>query len=100
MTQTTFNLLKQAFMTTPILHPTKPFQVKMEASDFAIGAILSQLHEVSILHLVAYYSYKFTTPEVNYPIYDKELLAIIVAFKKWSSYLAGAPSECLQITTI
>ena len=61
--QKAFDLLKQAFTTTPILlHPdlTKPFQVKMDASDFTIGAILSQPDEVGGLHSVAYYSHKFT----------------------------------------
>jgi hypothetical protein len=46
---------------------------------------------------VAYYSRKFTQ-EINYPIYDKELLAIIVAFQERRSYLAGA-QHCIQVVT-
>lgn len=32
---------------------------------------------------MAYFSKKITLAECNYEIYDKELLAIIKAFKKW-----------------
>ena len=55
--QKAFDLLKQAFTMAPILlhpDPTKPFQVETDASDFAIGAILSQADKVGVLHLVAY----------------------------------------------
>jgi hypothetical protein len=67
-------------MTAPVLlhvDPTKPFIVETDVSDFAIGAILSQLDNNGVHHPVAYYSRKFTAPEMNYPIYDKELAAII-----------------------
>jgi len=33
------------------------------------------------------YSHTFTTAELNYDIYDKELLAIFEAFKIWKHYL-------------
>jgi hypothetical protein len=78
-------LLKQAFTIAPFfLHPnpTKSFHFEMDASDFTIGAILSQADEVGVLHLVTYYSRKLTTQEINYPIDEKELLPIIVALKK------------------
>ena len=42
--QKAYDLLKQAFTMAPVLlhpDPTKPFQVETDASDFAIGAILS-----------------------------------------------------------
>jgi hypothetical protein len=56
-------------MSAPVLvhpNPTKPVQVKTDASDFALGAILSQLDDDSTLHLVAYYS--FLPSEINYPV--------------------------------
>jgi hypothetical protein len=99
--QKAFDLLKRAFTTAPVLlhpDPTKPFQVETDASDFAIGAILSQPDEDGVLHPVAYYSRKFTAPEINYPIYDKELLAIIAAFEEWRPYLAGAQHRVQVIT--
>ena len=33
---------------------------------------------------------KFTAAELNHPIYDKELLAVVAAFKQWRVYLEGA----------
>ena len=75
-----------------LVHPdrTRPFQVEADASDFAIGAVLSQLNDDGTLHPVAFYSRKFTTPEINYPVYDKELATIISAFTEWRPYLVGA----------
>ena len=55
-----------------------------------MGVVLSQLDDAGTLHLVAYYSWKFSVPEINYPVYDKELAAIISSFTEWRPYLAGA----------
>ena len=99
--QTAFVSLKSAFMTAPVLlhpNPTKPFIVETDASDFAIGAILSQPDEDGVEHPVAYYSRKFAAPEINYPIYDKELAAIISAFEEWRPYLIGAQHRIQVIT--
>ena len=46
-----------------------------------LGAILSQSDEKRRLYSVIFYSRKFTSPELNYDIYDKELLTIINSFK-------------------
>jgi len=40
-----------------------------------------------VWHPVAYYSHKMTLPELNYNIYNKELLGIVVALKKWKAFL-------------
>ena len=77
---------------------TKPYTIETDASDFAIGAILSQSDKNGILHPVAFYSRKFTPPEINYPIYDKELSAIIAAFEEWRPYLVGAQHR-IQVVT-
>jgi len=44
------------------------------------------------IHLIAFYSWTFSTPELNYDIHDKELLAIFKAFKIWQHYLEGSTS--------
>ena len=36
--------------------------------------------------------------ELNYEIYDKELLAIHKAFKHWQSYLEGATHQVLMMS--
>ena len=52
--------------------------------------MLSKSDENDTLHPVAFYSRKFTAPEINYLVYDKELATIISAFAKWRAYMAGA----------
>ena len=41
-----------------------------------------QKYKNKIWHLVAYYSRKITLLKLNYNIYNKELLAIVVILKK------------------
>jgi hypothetical protein len=92
MAQAAFDTLKMAFTFAPILihpDPTKPFIVEMDVF-FALGAILSQFGIDGLLHPVVFYSLKLTSAEINYQVYDKELLAIIMAFEQWRPYLAGA----------
>ncbi len=64
--------------------------METDTSDFALGAILSQFGIDGLLHLVTFYSQKLTSAEINYQVYDKELLAIITVFKQWRPYFAGA----------
>jgi hypothetical protein len=83
--QLAFETLKKSFTLAPILlhpDPTKPFTVETDASDFAIDAILSQPDVNGVLHPVAFYSRKFMHVKINYPIYDKELSAIIFSFEE------------------
>ena len=63
--------------------------IEADASDFALGCVLSQPTAEGDLHPVCFYSRKFTAAELNYPIYDKELLAVVAAFKQWRVYLEG-----------
>ena len=69
-----FESLKWAFTTTPILAHidlTKRFILEADASDFALGSVLSQTRDDEQLHHVAVYSRKFDTAEINYEIHDK-----------------------------
>ena len=84
--------LKKRFTTSPILRhfdPELPCIVECNASDFAIGAILS-LEIDGLLNPIAFHSRKMNKHESNYEIHDKELLAITSAFKEWRRYLKGA----------
>jgi len=80
-----FELLKCSFTFAPILIPADPnsqFIVEKDANNFAFGCILSQISSKdNKLYPIAFYSKAFTSAECNYPIYDKELLAIKIAFK-------------------
>ena len=54
--------------------------MKIDASDFAFGACLSQKHDGK-LQPIAYHSRTFSLAKLNYDIYNKELLAIVVVCK-------------------
>jgi len=91
-----FKELKKRFTTAPILahfDPTRPVIIETDASDFALGAVLSQRDEKGCLHPVAFHSRKFQPAEINYEIHDKELLAIVDAFKYWRRYCEGATHQ-------
>ena len=70
---------------------SKPYWVVTDASDFAVGAILMQEHEAK-LHPVAYTSWKMRGAELNYPVHEKEMLAVIHAYKQWRCYLENRKS--------
>jgi len=70
----------------------------MDASDFAIGAVLFQRDEENRLHPIACHSRKFQPAEINYEIHDKELLAVVDAFKHWRRYCEGATHQ-VQVFT-
>jgi len=55
--------------------------METNALDFALGIYLLQKHP-DRWHLVAYYSWKITPLELNYNIYNKELLGIVTVLKK------------------
>src|SRR6201999_3545661 len=100
--QEAFTGLKKAFTSAPILahfHPDCQIIVETDASNYAVAAILSQVDpNDKLVHPVAYYSRSMSPAELNYEIYDKELLAIHAAFKEWCSYLEGAAHTVKVIT--
>lgn len=92
---TAFEALKSALSSAPTVlahpDPDQPFTVQCDASNFAIGAILSQRSSTdNDLHPVAFYSRKLIPAEINYHAGEKELLAIVSAFQHWRHYLLGA----------
>ena len=42
---------------------------------------------------MAFYSHKFQPTEINYEIHNKELLAMVKAFKLWRRYCEGATHQ-------
>lgn len=91
--QEAFDALRKSFTTAPVLETfeyDRRIVLETDASDFAIGACISQKHETGQLKPVAYYSRKLTPAELNYDVGDKEMLAIVEAAKQWRSYLEGA----------
>ena len=93
-----FEGLKQAFTSAPILRhvdPKKRFILEADASDFALGSVLSQIGDDGQLHPVAFHSRKFEAAEINYEIHDKELLAIVDSFQQWRHFLEGSSQQIL-----
>jgi hypothetical protein len=91
--QTALEQLKAAFTTEPILHhfdPLLPVVLEADASDFALGAVVSQRDPTTgVLHPITFYSRKFNTAELNYEIYDKEMLAIVESLVQYRHYFEG-----------
>ena len=100
--QAAFDSLKSAFTSAPILahfQPEHQIIVETDASDYAVAAILSQIDpDTGEVHPVAFHSRTMQPAELNYEIYDKELLAIHDAFKAWRAYLEG-PALPVQVVT-
>jgi hypothetical protein len=78
-TESAFNTLKELLTTEPLLqYPdfNRPFVLTTDASNEAIGAVLSQGPIGKDLP-IAYASRTLNNPEKNYPTVEKELLAIV-----------------------
>ena len=96
-----FETLKKAFTTAPVLThwiPDTQIVVETNASNYALATVLSIIHSNGELHPIAFHSQMFTTPELNYDVHDKELLAIFEAFKRWRHYLEGSTLPINMVT--
>jgi len=65
--------------------------VTADTSDIASESVLSFGKSWETAHPVSFDSCSFKAAELNYPVHEKELLAIIQALKKWKYDLSGAP---------
>ena len=73
--QKAFDTLKEKISTAPILalpDLQRPFEIQTDASDYAMGAVLIQHGKP-----ICYDFETFNSIVVNYPIYDKELYALV-----------------------
>jgi hypothetical protein len=87
----TFEILKEKLCSAPILaapNLSEEFIVITDASDYAIGTILSQ-GKIGQDKPYAYASRCLKGSELRYPTYDKELLAIVFAKEQFRHYLYG-----------
>ncbi len=93
-----FQMLKRLICEEPVLLMPKldqPFELEVDASNYAIGATLNQKDELERWHPVAYYSTTLSEMERNYDIYNRELLAVVKSLHHWRTYLAGAPHQTI-----
>ena len=85
--------IKKIMVALPVLalpDSDKPFIVETDASDFAVRAVLLQVGDDNLEHPVAFFSRKMLPAETNYPVHNKEILAIISTLKEWPHYLMNA----------
>ncbi len=65
--------------------------ITTDASDRVTGAVLSFGLSWEMARPVAFDSKTLKGAELNYPVHEKELLAIICALRKWKVDLIGSP---------
>eukprot|EP00252_Welwitschia_mirabilis_P018607 TRINITY_DN4131_c0_g3_i1.p2 TRINITY_DN4131_c0_g3~~TRINITY_DN4131_c0_g3_i1.p2 ORF type:complete len:147 (+),score=24.52 TRINITY_DN4131_c0_g3_i1:3-443(+) len=85
--QKAFEELKLVMTTTLVLQLPNfhlPFMIECDVSMEGIGAVLMQQG-----HPIAYFSKGFSFSNRFKSAYDRELLALVLAIKKWRHYLLG-----------
>ena len=96
--QKAFETMIKTLTTAPLLaYPdcNKPFQLSCDASQFAIGFILSQKDSYGVDHVIEYAGRSLRKSELNYSISDKEALAMVEGFRKFHVYLYSAHTTVL-----
>ena len=70
-----------------------PYEVICDACGYRIGNVLLQRGRP-----IAYYSYKMTSAERNYPIGEQELLGVVKSLEHWRCYLEGCVGRFTVLT--
>lgn len=84
-----FKKLKECLVSAPILacpDYSQPFEVHTDASDFGIGAVLTQTLNGEE-KVIAYMSKSLSSQERNYSATEREALAVLTAIEHWRCYL-------------
>ena len=94
--QKSFLKLKQAITSAPILAHfsiSAPTRVVVDASPWALGAVLLQQQSDSTYRPIAFGSRSLTETEMKYSQIEKEALAIVFGCEHFHIYLYGKPFE-------
>ena len=89
-------LLKRAFLTVPLLRfPDfrKRFVLATDASQTGVGGVLFQPDDadntITPMNIIAICSKQLDATQRNYPVYKKELFAVIYCLRKFHTYVWG-----------
>src|SRR6185369_3154025 len=88
-----FEHLRKCLTTQPIVvYPdvNKPYILHTDASNYAVGAVLSQKDDEEHERVIAYASRVLTIAETHYTVTEKECLAVIWATKHFYHFLQGS----------
>jgi hypothetical protein len=83
--------LKTALVTAlVIVSPdwSKQFELMCDVGDYVVGVVLGQRYDKTF-HSIYYASRRVNEAQLNYTTTGKELLAVVLAFDKFRSYLIG-----------
>lgn len=86
-----FRMIKERLISAPVLSCPNfelPFTIQTDASDFGLGAVLSQTHPEGE-KVVCYLSRSLTKAERKFSTTEKECLAVIFAIEKLRPYIEG-----------
>lgn len=82
-----FGELKRAMVTLPVLTLRNfaiPFTLETDASGTGLGAVLSQNGRP-----IAYFNQTLSERARGKSVYERELMAVVLAIQKWRHYLLG-----------
>src|SRR5258707_5130010 len=91
--QEAFDALKKAVTSAPVLtfpSQSSHFHLECDASNFATGAVLSQVQADGVHKPIAFMSKGFSDVENNYQIHNKQMLAIMHTLDEWCHFLVCA----------
>ncbi|POM72737.1 LOW QUALITY PROTEIN: Pol protein, partial [Phytophthora palmivora] len=91
--QDVFDSIKASLQQAPVLalpDETKSFSVVCDASDYAIGCALLQKDDEGHERVISFQSRQLKAAERNYPVHDKELLAMKYTLVKFRVHRLGA----------
>ena len=87
-----FENLKERLCSKPVLSFPRcgePFVVEVDASDIAVGGVLSQQQQDGTTHPVAFFSVTLNASQQRWSTHSKEAYALLLAVRTWHVYLAG-----------
>ena len=99
--QLAFQNLKALLCSAPVLAAPcldKSFSLQVDASNVGCGAALLQADEQGVDRVVAFFSKKFNTYQLNYSVIEKEALGLILALQHFDVYLGSGLTPLVVYT--